>query len=290
MEQAMQARSDNGPAREHREDGAGTPQPGAGKDNARQPRADGRVVEYARLEVAGYLGRDAQVVKTQEREFVSLAVGSTRSWRAADDQQREQTVWVKVLVFGERAEALKSLKKGAPLYAVGPLTYDRWEDASGPRHAPVVRVTDRGGDVQAAPLPGGQHTRVTLSGVIGRDAWVQRGTGDNAASRGSAHFGVQARGSHSVQLYGPLVEHVSERLKAGHGVRLEGRLELQRWQDKEGKPHERATIVVGGADSQIRVGREALPAPAPDPSPKPLFDLAAPVPMRAPDRTDRARR
>ena len=217
--------------------------------SARQPR----VVEFARLEVAGYLGRDAQVVKTPEREFVALNVGSSRSWRGADQQAQERTVWTKVLIFGERGDALRNLKKGAPVYAVGPLTYDRWEDAHGPRHTPVIRVTDRMGDVQAGPIPGGQYTRVTVSGVIARDATVQRAAGEDAANRATARFGVQARGNHAVVVQGPLVNHIAERLGAGHGVRMEGRLELHRWQDGEGKPHERATIVIGGPDSQIRV-------------------------------------
>ena len=202
--------------------------PSAGPPGGARAQTDPRVVEFARLEVAGYLGRDAQVVKTAEREFVSLSVGSTHSWRGADEQPQERTVWTKVLVFGEPAEALRDLRKGAAVYAVGPLTYDRWEDANGPRHAPVIRVTERNGEVQPGPIPGGQFTRVTVSGVIARAATVQHDAGNPAANRATARFGVQARGNHAVVVQGPLVNHIADRLGAGHGVRMEGRLELRR--------------------------------------------------------------
>lgn len=247
-----------------------------------------RLVEFARLEVAGYLGRDAQVVKTPEREFVSLSVATTRAWRDNSQQLQERTLWIKVIVFGERAEALRDLKKGAPVYAAGPLTYDRWEDQAGPRHAPVVRVTDRDGDIQAAPMPGGQYARVTIAGQITREADVRPGPGDDS-SRAVARFTVQARSYHAVVLQGVLVEHIQDRLKTGHGVRMEGRLELHRWQDGDRKPHERVTVVVGGPETQIRVDRNpaVLPALAPEPKPVPPPELPAPEVLRERGRGDR---
>jgi single-stranded DNA-binding protein len=141
-------------------------------------------------------------------------------------------------------------------------------------------------------MPGGQYTRVTVSGVIARDATVQRAAGEDA-HRATARFGVQARGtSHTVLVQGPLVEHIAERLGAGHGVRMEGRIELHRWQDNDGRPHERATIVIGGPESQIRVDRQPIAAPAlgPEPKPLPTPELPAPAPMRAPERSERTRR
>jgi single stranded DNA-binding protein len=243
------------------------------RDRERSP--DPRVVELARLEVAGYLGRDAQVIQTASREFVALSVAATRSWRDADGQVQERTLWVKVLAFGESAGAVRDLKKGAPVYAVGPLSYDRWQSTSGPRHAPVIRVSERQGEVQSAPMPGGQYARVTLAGWLARDASVQRRP--EAESPVFARLAVQARASHAVVVQGPLVEHVAERLKQGHGLRLEGRLELRRWQDAAGQPRERVTVVVGGPESQIRVDRAPLPGFPPDPRPEAMPDLDPPA-------------
>ncbi len=241
-----------------------------------------RTVEYARLEVAGYLGRDAALVRAGEREFVSLSIGSSRAWRDEAGTLQERTLWVKLLAFGPAADAVRGLRKGSPVYAAGPLSYERWEGASGPRHAPLLRVSARVGDVQAAPMPGGQYTRVTVSGVIARDALVQRATQADH-SRDVARFGVQARGGHVVVARGALVQHVEERLKTGHGVRLEGRLEVQRWRDEQDRPHERVTIVVGGPDSLLRVDRTPTPLPSPGPRPAvPSLDLPAPHPLRAP--------
>jgi single-stranded DNA-binding protein len=87
-----------------------------------------------------------------------------------------------------------------------------------------------------------------------------------------------------------LVEHVADRLKAGHGVRLDGRLELHRWQDEAGKSHERVTVVVGGPDTQIRVDRTPLALPSLEPQPTaPAVELAAPEIVRGRERPDRQR-
>jgi single-stranded DNA-binding protein len=210
------------------------------------------------------------------------------SYTAVSDTFVYRCLWVKVLAFGGAAEPLKDLKKGAPVYVSGPLTYDRWESAQGPRHAPVVRVTDRSGEVQAAPMPGGQFARVMLSGVLAKDAALNRGEDDQ---RSSARLWVQARTGHAVVVQGPLVEHISERLKAGHGVHLEGRLELHRWQDGAGKPHERVTVVVGGPDTQIRVDRTPLALPGLEPKPVvPSVTLDPPAPIEERGRPDRTRR
>ena len=185
-----------------------------------------------------------------------------------------------------RPSRSRTSRRGAPIYAAGPLTYDRWDSAQGPRHAPVVRVTERSGEVQAAPTPGGQFARVTLSGVLAKDAALNRAGDDQ-----SARLWVQARTGHTVLVRGPLVEHIAERLKAGHGLRLDGRLELHRWQDDAGKPHERVTVVVGGPDTQIRVDRMPLALPGPEPKPvAPAVALDAPAPVRERGRPDRTPR
>lgn len=235
-----------------------------------------RVVEFAQAELAGYLGRDAQVVKTSDREFVSVSVATTRTGRGPDQLLETRTLWVKVLAFGQVAEILRGLKKGSPVYAVGPLSYDRWEDASGSRQAPVVRVTDRSGEVQTGMMPASQYARVTLSGCLTGDvAPVERRAGQRPATR----FDVQARGQHTVVLQGPLVQPVEERLKAGHRAHLEGRLELHRWQDGQGKSHERVTVVVGVPETQIRVDRMPLSLTGSEPHLTPIRDLPAPTPL-----------
>ncbi len=245
-----------------------------------------RIVEVARLEIAGYLGRDAQIITTSEREFVALSVGTSRSWPDRTGQLQHDTLWVKVLAFGAAATALRDLKKGAPLYAAGPLSYDRWDDSSGPRHAPVLRVSEREGEAVSAPMPGGQYARVMLAGTITRDATIQH-PAPEAGTPAAARFGVHARAAHVVVVQGALVEHVAERLKAGHGVRVEGRLELRRWRDAQGKPHERIMVVVGGPESTLRVDRTPLPKLGPEPRPEPMPDLDPPTAMQSPDRADR---
>ena len=77
----------------------------------------------------GNLTRDPELRRTPSGTAVcDLGLATNRKFRSQDGQDREETCFVNVTVWGRQAETCAEyLKKGAPLLVEGRLQYDEWE-------------------------------------------------------------------------------------------------------------------------------------------------------------------
>lgn len=91
-----------------------------------------------RLEIIGNLGRDAELRFTGGGMPVlgmNVAVNTRR-------KGEDQTTWVKVAVFGDRAKALGELNltKGTLIYCAGPAAVETWEAKDGTTKADLKLI------------------------------------------------------------------------------------------------------------------------------------------------------
>jgi single-strand DNA-binding protein len=87
---------------------------------------------YQKLVLVGNLGNDPEMRYTPQGTPVTrLSIATNRKYTTADGQQKEETVWFRVSVFGKQAEACNQyLTKGRPVLVEGRLTAD---ETGGPR-------------------------------------------------------------------------------------------------------------------------------------------------------------
>lgn len=87
---------------------------------------------YQRLVLVGNLGRDPEMRYTPNGTAVtSLSVATSRRYTTADGQQKEETVWFRVSVWGKQAEPCNQyLAKGSKVLVEGTLVPD---ENGGPR-------------------------------------------------------------------------------------------------------------------------------------------------------------
>ena len=104
---------------------------------------------YQRLVLVGNLGRDPEMRYTPNGTAVtSLSVATSRKYTTADGQQKEETVWFRVSVWGKQAEPCNQyLSKGRKVLVEGTLVPDEnggpriWTDKEGkPRASFEVRA------------------------------------------------------------------------------------------------------------------------------------------------------
>jgi single stranded DNA-binding protein (ssb) len=88
---------------------------------------------YHKLIIAGHLGTDPEMRYTPEGTPVtSFRMASNIRYRDASGEQREETIWFRVSVFGRQAEiANQYLQKGRPALVEGRLRPD--PETGGPR-------------------------------------------------------------------------------------------------------------------------------------------------------------
>jgi single-strand DNA-binding protein len=85
-----------------------------------------------RVNVLGYLGRDAELRYTQTGKAVaSFTVATTERWTGQDGERHEETTWHKVVAWGKQAEFVGKLQKGSQVDVEGRLTNRKWQDKSG---------------------------------------------------------------------------------------------------------------------------------------------------------------
>ncbi len=87
---------------------------------------------YQRLVLVGNLGRDPEMRYTPQGTAVTtFPVASTRRYNTADGQQKEETVWFRISVWGKQAETVNQyLSKGRQVLVEGALVPD---ENGGPR-------------------------------------------------------------------------------------------------------------------------------------------------------------
>ena len=79
----------------------------------------------------GNLGRDPEIKVTQNaKKFARFTLATTKRYRAADGETKEDTQWHSVIFWGKGAETIERLdiRKGAQLLIEGEVTYRKWDD------------------------------------------------------------------------------------------------------------------------------------------------------------------
>ena len=87
-----------------------------------------------RCEIIGNLGKDAVVVHLQSGNTkVSLSVACSKKYTDRNGEQKEQTNWFNVVVWGKLAEAMERLapKKGSTVYVAGEMNFRNYTDQDG---------------------------------------------------------------------------------------------------------------------------------------------------------------
>lgn len=79
----------------------------------------------------GNLGRDPEIKVTQKvKKFARFTLATTKRYRAANGETKEDTQWHSVTFWGKGAETIERLdiRKGAQLLIEGEVTYRKWDD------------------------------------------------------------------------------------------------------------------------------------------------------------------
>lgn len=94
---------------------------------------------YQRLVLVGNLGRDPEMRYTPQGTAVtSFSMATSRKYKTADGQQKEETLWFRISVWGKQAETVNQyLNKGSKVLVEGSLQGDEnggpriWTDKEG---------------------------------------------------------------------------------------------------------------------------------------------------------------
>lgn len=88
-----------------------------------------------KVQLIGNLGKDPEIRVNQAsgRKVVSFSLATSRRYRDANGEQKEDTQWHNIVGWGKVAEVFEQLgvRKGTSLYVEGRLTNRSWTDQSG---------------------------------------------------------------------------------------------------------------------------------------------------------------
>ena len=82
----------------------------------------------------GNTGKDPEFAATSTgRKRATFSLATTRRYRDANGEQKEQTDWHNIVAWGKTADIIESLgvHKGMPLFIEGSLSYRSWTDQNG---------------------------------------------------------------------------------------------------------------------------------------------------------------
>ena len=83
----------------------------------------------------GNIGKDPEIRMSQQsgRKNVSFSLATSRRYRDANGEQKEDTQWHNIVGWGKTADIVEQLgiKKGTSLYVEGHLTNRSWTDQNG---------------------------------------------------------------------------------------------------------------------------------------------------------------
>lgn len=120
-----------------------------------------------KLAVIGNLGNDPEMKYSQGGSaYIRFNVAGNFRTRAEGGQWEDRTEWVRVTVFGQRADSLSQyLKKGSRVFVEGRLEARPWTGQNGEVKAGLEMVADTvefmssRDDQQSAPRANGQQNR-----------------------------------------------------------------------------------------------------------------------------------
>jgi single-strand DNA-binding protein len=95
--------------------------------------------------VAGNLTRDPEVRYTPSGSAVAdLSMAINRVYTSGSGEQKEETCFVSVVVWGKQAELCgEYLSKGSPVLVEGSLQFDQWQTDSGEKRSRLRVKADR---------------------------------------------------------------------------------------------------------------------------------------------------
>ncbi len=80
----------------------------------------------------GNVGKEPEVKQTDNGKVAVLSLGITEKYKDRNGEKKENTEWVKVVVWRNGAELVDNyVKKGAQLYVEGKLQTRSWDDSNG---------------------------------------------------------------------------------------------------------------------------------------------------------------
>jgi len=88
-----------------------------------------------KVQLIGNLGKDPEIRVSQigGRKSVSFSIATSRRYRDANGEQKEDTQWHNIVGWGKVADVVEQLqvRKGTTLYVEGRLTNRSWTDQQG---------------------------------------------------------------------------------------------------------------------------------------------------------------
>lgn len=127
--------------------------------------------------LVGNLGNDPEIRYLPSGGVVAnITLATSESWRdKATGEQKEQTEWHRVVLFGKLAEvAGEYLRKGSQVYIEGQLRTRKWTDQSGTDKYTTEVVVNVGGTMQM--LGGKQSGNQQGAGSQHQQSSPQRGS------------------------------------------------------------------------------------------------------------------
>lgn len=99
---------------------------------------------FNKVILVGNLTRDPEVRYTPKGVAIAkVGLAVNRVWKSETGEQREETTFVDIDVFGRTAEIVgQYLRKGSPALFEGRLRLDTWEDKSGQKRSKLTVVAE----------------------------------------------------------------------------------------------------------------------------------------------------
>jgi len=136
--------------------------------------------------LVGNLGQDPEVRYLPSGGAVAnITLATSESWRdKATGEQKEQTEWHRVVLFGKLAEvAGEYLRKGSQVYIEGQLRTRKWTDQSGTEKYTTEVLVNVGGVMQ---MLGGRQAGGATAGTGQQQSGNQPGSGQPSQQKRSA--------------------------------------------------------------------------------------------------------
>jgi single-strand DNA-binding protein len=103
------------------------------------------MASFNRVMLLGNLTRDPEVRHTPKGTAVGdLSMAISEKYKTQDGTEKEEVVYVDVVVWGRQAETCKEyLTKGSPIFVEGRLQLDQWESQQGEKKSKIRVRADR---------------------------------------------------------------------------------------------------------------------------------------------------
>lgn len=97
------------------------------------------------VRMAGHLGKDPEIRYTNSgKAVVSVDIALLDKWKNKEGEQKEETTWVTIELWGRAAETFADkLSKGTNVFIAGRLKEEKWVDKNNNKREKLKVVCDR---------------------------------------------------------------------------------------------------------------------------------------------------